>query len=98
MIYFWDPTTPHWEEGAMAERAGGYYFDMLQVEQTNEGWHGMVFLTIVDEDDEGYYGHIELIDEQVFSFREEAVMWCEVLDETRAKADTSWKMDVEVYE
>lgn len=83
MIY-WDPTDDtFYPDGVNAENGAGVHFDCLQVEQTLDGWHGIVMImSMVDE----VVFELCMVDEAVFGAKYDAIMWCETKDRNGAEA------------
>jgi hypothetical protein len=83
MMYEWEP----WEEtyyvyGTQPGRTTGMFYDALHVEQTVEGWHGIILGFVPssefgdDYDSEGF----AMLDEKVFHSQGMAMGWCELRD------------------
>lgn len=89
-MYEWEPIEESYYDGSVgAEMTVGAHYDMLRVERTNEGWHG-ILMAWWDPDPEVGYDPIILgadfvmVDEQVFDSQDEAEDWCERRDKAKA--------------
>lgn len=71
-MYDWFPCPNYYPQSVLAEGTFGTYYSQLGIEQSNEGWHGLLFKL---EDEE-----FVLADEQVFPSKYEAVQWAEGAD------------------
>lgn len=90
MMYTWEPVEDSFYPfGFHPEQTMGVFYDALHVEQTNEGWHGMLLSWYQDEDTMGAY--LAMLDEQVFPAKYDAVLWCEAVD--KGKAQTAAETD-----
>ena len=93
----WEPDSPYFPDSVLAESAVGNGYDKLSIEQDHEGWHGILFLSMVDEDEVTLYGdsylggqelelqELELVDETMAPTREDAITWCETKDQQRTQ-------------
>lgn len=83
MMYEWEPCEPYYVFGTQSGQSIATHFAMLQVEQTIEGWHG-ILLTYMSTDaygDEVDVGYLGMVDEAVFPSKYEAIAWCEKRDQ-----------------
>lgn len=79
MTYEWEPSPEtYYPMAVLAERTFGYFYNVLAVEQTNEGWHG-ILLDYGGTDP--FAPELELVDEQVFAAKYDAVLWAESVDQ-----------------
>ena len=78
MTYEWEPTPDtYYPMAVLAERTFGYFYNVLAVEQTNEGWHGI----LLDFGGDTFSPELEMVDEQVFDSKYAAVLWAESVDQ-----------------
>ena len=83
----WDPTDEtYYPDGVMAERAMGIHYDLLQVEQTLDGWHGIVMVWNAPEEFSDTEPGLCLADEAVFTAKYDATTWCETKNTNAAEA------------
>lgn len=85
-IYQWEPIEDtFYSFGDYPWRTTGLFYDGLHVEQTIEGWHGILLQWHPGDKYEEDYDPpgFAMVDEQVFPTQEEAQDWCEVRDQAR---------------
>ena len=86
-MYAWEPVrSPVYTGSVLAEATPGAYYDVLAVEQSNEGWHGFLLKHVVFDEDRGD-SELEIMDEQLFIAKYDAVAWCEACDLDKAPED-----------
>ena len=88
-MYWWEPADSFYPGNVLAECAFGQFYTMLVVEQSNEGWHGLLLKDITFDAERGDTS-LELVDEMVFDAKYAAVQWCESMDTTRAPMDEDY--------
>jgi hypothetical protein len=97
--YSWEPTVALRADASLAETAIGEYYEM-QVEYSNEGWHGLLLRwtdadvealarTMFEDLDGSHVTYLDmLVDEQVFASYEDAVEWCQERDSDMAAKES----------
>lgn len=94
-MIFWEHThETYYPDGVMAENAVGISYDVLQVEQTLDGWHGIVMVWNAPEEFSEVEPGLCMADESVFPAKYDAVLWCETKDKNQAEAERA----IAIYE
>ncbi len=93
-MYLWEPTeVGYYPTSVQPEATTGYFYDVLRVEQSAEGWHAILMeLHEVNEDDEwaDALDLYDMVDEKVFDSKYGAVAWCEERDTAKAPDPETW--------
>jgi hypothetical protein len=71
------------------EYTSGHFYDVLQVEKSNEGWHGFLLMFEAPSyyEEESHTGGLSILDEELFNTRDDAVLWCEQRDTERTNKE-----------
>jgi hypothetical protein len=92
MMYAWEPSADtKYVYSVHPEYTPGHFYDVLQVEQSNEGWHGFLLMYSPPSHYEDEYdsGGLGIFDEELFNTRDQAVLWCEQRDTARINKEQS---------